>query len=233
MEKPQSDLRECNGRRAIWLNEGQVVRDNSIGVTGSGTLGPTSMELANLIYQNSIGSQFSGVIQFNRFDRNTVGVRAMGNSQITHNQFADNDSTGVLVNNTTDVQISQNSFYAATGDNIRVENLAKEVEVRGNSMWVDQGQISLSQITREVDSSATSTSSTKPVPVHSFIGCVTSRMFWTGKWTSMSMTFIRLARPLSTRRFDSCVCKHGTRRLSTLGLIGSLESTSPGVDGLM
>ncbi|MEQ1828011.1 MAG: right-handed parallel beta-helix repeat-containing protein, partial [Pirellula sp.] len=123
---------------------GQVIRDNTTGVTGTGTLGPAPlgpapMSDANLIYRNATGADFSGAIQFNWIDSNGIGIKAKGDSQIAHNQFADNVTAGILVNNVTDVQISNNTLYSSTGDNIRIENLAKEVEVRGNSLWVDQG----------------------------------------------------------------------------------------------
>ena len=118
---------------------GQVIRDNTTGVTGTGILGPDNLDDANLIYRNTTGVDFTGTIQFNRIDANVTGVKAKGNSQIAHNQFADNRSVGILVNNVTDVQIANNTMYAATGDNIRIENLAKEIEVRGNTLWVDPG----------------------------------------------------------------------------------------------
>ena len=119
--------------------QGQIIRDNTVGVVGTGLLGPTAMTGANLIYRNTTGVDFAGVIQFNRIEGNNIGVKARSDSQITHNQFVDNVTAGLVANNVADVQISHNTLVAATGDNIRIENLAREVEVRGNSMWVEQG----------------------------------------------------------------------------------------------
>ena len=141
-----SDLSDRNhitnntiGVNLLGTMTGQIVRDNTTGVTGTGTLGKDNLDDANLIYRNTTGVDFAGTIQFNRIEANVTGVKARGNSQIAHNQFADNTTAGILANNVTDVQISNNVMYAAVGDNIRIENLAKEIEVRGNSLWVDAG----------------------------------------------------------------------------------------------
>jgi parallel beta-helix repeat protein len=117
----------------------QTVRDNTTGVVGAGVLGPASLDEANLIHSNTTGVHFNGTIQFNRIRDNTTGVRARGNSQIHHNVISGNQVVGVSASGVTDVQIANNTFYAAAGDNIRVENAAREVEVRGNLLWVDQG----------------------------------------------------------------------------------------------
>ncbi len=82
---------------------------------------------------------FTGTIQFNRISDNVIGIRAKGNSQITHNIITSNDVVGILVSGITDVQIANNTLYAETGDNIRLENSAKEVEIRSNILWTEQG----------------------------------------------------------------------------------------------
>ncbi|HEY6565864.1 MAG TPA: right-handed parallel beta-helix repeat-containing protein, partial [Pirellulaceae bacterium] len=117
----------------------QVVRDNVTGVTGSGILGPASLDEANLVQDNTTGADFTGTIQFNRFADNNTGVRARGNSQIFHNVITRSHVVGISANGVTDVQIANNTLYADAGDNIRLENSAKEIEIRGNILWTDQG----------------------------------------------------------------------------------------------
>ncbi len=117
----------------------QTIRDNTTGITGSGVLGPISLDEANLIYHNATGANFGGTIQFNQFIDNTIGIQAQSDSQFTHNVIAGNGTAGILVSGVTDVQIANNTLYATTGDNVRLENQAKEVEVRGNILWAEAG----------------------------------------------------------------------------------------------
>jgi hypothetical protein len=53
--------------------------------------------------------------------------------------FVNNQVAGISANNVVDVQIANNTMYARTGDNVRLDNLAREIEVRGNNLWVDSG----------------------------------------------------------------------------------------------
>ena len=83
-----SRMQSLPTRRAstCWATcAGQIVRDNVTGVTGSGILGPDTLDEANLIQDNTTGVDFSGTIQFNRFADNATGIKAKGNSQIVHN----------------------------------------------------------------------------------------------------------------------------------------------------
>ncbi|MGK7942832.1 MAG: right-handed parallel beta-helix repeat-containing protein, partial [Crocosphaera sp.] len=129
----------------VQLSEGQVqnqhIYNNVIGVVGTGILGGNSLEKANLIEGNEIGvSQgFDGTIQFNRIANNTIGIKANNDQHIIHNLIYRNEEIGVQINNTSDVQIVNNTFYAPTGDNIRLENSASEVEVRNNILWAENG----------------------------------------------------------------------------------------------
>ena len=119
--------------------QNQHVVGNTTGVTGSGGLGGDDLSLANVIDRNEVGVAVTGVVQFNRLTRNTVGVVAGERQTIAHNTFDGNLETGVLVDGRTDVRILQNSFYAATGDNVRIEGGSREVELRGNILWAETG----------------------------------------------------------------------------------------------
>ena len=77
-----SDLSDRNditnnttGVNLLGTMTGQVVRDNTTGVTGTGTLGPDNLDDANLIYRNTTGVDFNGTIQFNRIDGNPARLR--------------------------------------------------------------------------------------------------------------------------------------------------------------
>jgi len=121
--------------------QNQTIRDNTgVGVTGSGVLGGNDLEHANRIEGHSVGvADFEGTIQFNRISGNTTGVMAVGGQKILNNLIYRNDANGVLVDGVQDVRIIQNTLYAATGDNIRIENYAANVEVRSNILWADSG----------------------------------------------------------------------------------------------
>ena len=118
----------------------QTVRGNTVGVTGSGTLGGASLEVANRILDNTTGvSAFTGTIQFNEFGRNDRAVVATSEQRIHHNVFFRNTTAGVLVEGRNDVRIVNNTFYAPTGDNVRIQGGSSEVELRNNILWVESG----------------------------------------------------------------------------------------------
>src|SRR5262249_48060023 len=52
------------------LMQGQHIAFNSVGVSGSGVLGGTSLDTADLIEANGVGAQFTGTVQYDRFSRN-------------------------------------------------------------------------------------------------------------------------------------------------------------------
>ena len=58
---------------------------------------------------------------------------------IAHNEFNLNTETGVELSGRSDVRIWNNTFYSATGDNIRIEGNSSNVEVQNNILWADGG----------------------------------------------------------------------------------------------
>ena len=109
-------------------------------MTGSGVLGGDDLDDANLIEGNATAvSSFVGPIQFNRIARNAVGIAAITGQQIVHNLIYRNTSRGVLADGVSDVRIFSNTFYAPSGDNIRVQGGASRVEVRNNILWAESG----------------------------------------------------------------------------------------------
>jgi parallel beta-helix repeat protein len=119
--------------------QNQHVVGNTTGVTGSGVLGGDDLSLANVIEANEAGVNFTGTIQFNRLVDNRVGILGRDRQTIAHNLFDGNEQAGVHVDGRTDVRILQNSFYASTGDNVRIEGGSREVELRGNLLWAETG----------------------------------------------------------------------------------------------
>ncbi|MGK7961944.1 right-handed parallel beta-helix repeat-containing protein, partial [Crocosphaera sp.] len=134
-----------NNQIGVQLTEGQVqnqhIYNNVTSVVGTGILGGNSFDQANLIEGHDIGvSQgFDGTIQFNRIANNTIGIEANNDQHILHNLIYRNGDIGVHISDTSDVQIVNNTFYAPTGDNIRLENNGREVEVRNNILWAERG----------------------------------------------------------------------------------------------
>ncbi|WP_291990075.1 right-handed parallel beta-helix repeat-containing protein, partial [Luteitalea sp.] len=120
--------------------QGQLVRDNTVGVNGSGTLGGPSLALGNDIDGNGTGvAGFTGTIQFNRFGGNGTAIVATSEQRILHNVFHRNATHGVLVSGRNDVRIFNNTFFAPTGDNVRIQSSSSEVELRNNVMWAQSG----------------------------------------------------------------------------------------------
>ena len=120
--------------------QGQHIRDNTVGVTGSGLLGPEELEQANIIEANTTGvSNFIGTIQFNRFAGNATAIVAVNGQKVFHNVFYRNTGYGVLVSGVSDVRIFNNTFFAPLGDNIRLQSSAGNVEIRNNILWAEAG----------------------------------------------------------------------------------------------
>ena len=119
--------------------QNQFIHNNTTGVVGSGILGGTDISAANVIESNTTGVSFAGTIQFNRIDRNATGIQATGGQQILHNLIYRNTNYGVLASGVSDVRIVSNTFYAPTGDNIRVQSSSSNIEVRDNILWAEAG----------------------------------------------------------------------------------------------
>ena len=129
--------------------QGQHIFANATGVIGDGTLGGSDSSDPNVIESNGVGVDFAGTIQFNQITGNTIGVEVEtsaglgGNTAdghlIAHNIFDVNTQVGVELDARSDVRIFNNTFYSATGDNIRVEGNSSDVEIQNNILWADGG----------------------------------------------------------------------------------------------
>jgi len=123
----------------------QTISGNHVGVTGSGIIGGTSLSLANNITGNQIGiSGFTGTIRFSQIDNNGTGIIATTNLQILHNLIYNNTTVALLISGVSNVQTSDNTFYAATGDNIRIINNSSNVEIQNSILWRRTATISMS-----------------------------------------------------------------------------------------
>lgn len=119
--------------------QGQHVFENATGVSGTGTLGGTDHERASLVERNAIGVETTGPIQYTRIGHNTVGIRARSGQRIHHNELFNNQTAGVQVSGQQDVRIVSNTFYSATGDNVRIDGGSSEVELRSNVLYAEAG----------------------------------------------------------------------------------------------
>jgi hypothetical protein len=119
--------------------QGQHVRDNETGVTGSGVLGGESLDRANVIEGNTVGVRFDGTVQFTRVAGNQIGVEGRSGQLLHHNLIYRNAQAGVLVAGKSHVQLVANTLYAPAGDNLRVEDGSSDVEVRNNVFWAESG----------------------------------------------------------------------------------------------
>jgi len=121
----------------------QEVSGSTVAVTGSGLLGGTSLDLAMDIHDNQRGvAAFAGTVQYSRFTANQVAIdatAAMGGLKVQHNVFDRNVQAGLQITGTTDVRIAQNTFYAKTGDNIRIVGGSRNVEIQSNILWAEGG----------------------------------------------------------------------------------------------
>ncbi|MCA9225338.1 MAG: hypothetical protein KDA47_06990, partial [Planctomycetales bacterium] len=118
---------------------GQYIHHNTTGVTGGGVLGGDSLDMANVIEANTVGADFDGTMQFNRFLDNATNIRARSHQLVAHNFIAGTMSVGIQTSGVSDVRIVDNSIYSAIGDNVRIEQNSREVELRGNVLWSELG----------------------------------------------------------------------------------------------
>ena len=118
---------------------GQHIYRNLTGVTGSGFVGRDDLENANVIENNSTGVNVSGVVHFNRIAANEIGIVAHDGELIANNLVYRNRTVGVSANGVNDVQLLNNTFFAPTGDNVRIEGGARNLEIRNNTLWAQGG----------------------------------------------------------------------------------------------
>ena len=119
--------------------QNQHILQNVTGVTGSGVLGGTDLQFANLIESNTTGVDFDGIIQFNRIARNVIGVVVRDGQEVNHNLLYRNTNVALLVDGVSNVAVVNNTFYAPQGDNLRIIGGSSQVEAIGNIFWAEQG----------------------------------------------------------------------------------------------
>ena len=138
-----------SGRNEIFNNttgvnltgrmQNQHVHDNVIGVVGSGILGGDALDLANLIAFNVTGADFDGTIQYNRFSRNGVGIRAHDRQVVIHNLIYRGTAAGVRTNGADDVRIVHNTFFNTSGNAVQVDGASQRAELLNNVFQSDGG----------------------------------------------------------------------------------------------
>ena len=119
--------------------QNQHVYSNTTGVTGSGILGGSSLDTANLIETNTTGVDFTGTIQFNRIASNTTAVVAHNAQIIVHNLIYRNTGVGVDTKGSNDIRVVNNTFYQQAGDNVKVDGGSARVELLDNIFQADGG----------------------------------------------------------------------------------------------
>jgi hypothetical protein len=120
--------------------QNQHVFANVRGASGTGVLGGLDIDHANLIERNGIGVDgFDGTIQFNRIGSNKIGVQAVANNVIDHNNIYRNTSVGVSIHGVANVHVTNNTMYTPSGDMVRVDGAATGAQVLGNILWTENG----------------------------------------------------------------------------------------------
>ncbi len=119
--------------------QSQKIHDNAIGVSGSGSLGPSSLDNANIIESNTTGAILSGPIHFNRFSRNGTAIAAKSNQVIDHNLLYENGTYGVLISGKSNVNLVNNTIVSRAGDMVRINNGSTNVELTNNIFWAENG----------------------------------------------------------------------------------------------
>ena len=119
--------------------QNQDVYDNALGVSGSGVLGGSNLDYANLIEANVVSMNFSGAIQYNRITRETVGIEAHNGQLISYNLLYDNTQANIDVHGQTAVSIVNNTLFAPTGDNVDITGGSSAIELLNNIFWAESG----------------------------------------------------------------------------------------------
>ena len=119
--------------------EDQYIFENQTGVSGSGSLVPSDLSVANIIENNNTGVAFSGPIEFNRIDRNVIGIQATSHQLIAHNDIYGNTQVALEIDGRTEVSVVNNTFYSPVGDLIRIEGSSQQVEILNNILWAQGG----------------------------------------------------------------------------------------------
>ncbi|HZZ44157.1 MAG TPA: right-handed parallel beta-helix repeat-containing protein [Tepidisphaeraceae bacterium] len=127
------------GVNLTGLMQDQLITANNIGVTGSGVLGGTSLDTANLIASNSTGIKFTGTIQYNRIAENNVSIAVQNNQLISHNLIYNNAGPNLETNGASSVEIINNTFSSPDQTNIQVDNASINVQILNNILSTGGG----------------------------------------------------------------------------------------------
>ncbi len=139
MSRPNHIHANTTGVQLDGRMQNQFIEGNTTGVAGSGLLGGDTFDTANRIERNTLGVDFDGTIQFNRIGENQTGVHPRSGQLIAHNVFYRNTQTALEISGLNTLQVISNTFYAVEGDNIRVEDISSNIEIRDNILWAEQG----------------------------------------------------------------------------------------------
>ena len=131
-----------NNATGVLLQNGtvqnQIIWGNAKGIVGTGSLIANDIDHANTITRNSLGVDFSGTVEMQRFERNAVGIHPYFGQLIAHNTLNDN-ALGIDVSGVNDVRIFSNTMVTAGGTNVRIVGSSKQTEIRDNILWTDNG----------------------------------------------------------------------------------------------
>ncbi|MDP6634998.1 MAG: right-handed parallel beta-helix repeat-containing protein [Phycisphaerae bacterium] len=133
----------------VWSNVGGAyvygneIHSNSTGIYGYGTFGGTDWgsDQVNEIHDNTRGvfADNNSTVRFNRIFLNAVGVHVDDAADVHHNVIYRNTDKGLLVDNGNVVTIVNNTIYTPSGDGVHVRNFSKNVELRNNILWTEDG----------------------------------------------------------------------------------------------
>ncbi len=98
---PNQIFDNATGVQLTGAMQDQHIFDNTTGISGSGSLGGTGLNEANLIEANGVGIDFNGPIEFNEITRETVGIQAQSGQLIAYNLIYRNTQAGIVVNGQT------------------------------------------------------------------------------------------------------------------------------------
>ena len=134
---PNQIINNGIGVNLTGLMQGQEIGASIIGVTGSGVLGGSSLSAANFIWNNSVGVDFVGTVQYNLIDRNEQSLIVQNGQLIDHDVFDDNVATNLETEGAYDVEIINDTFFALDSTNIMVDGGSYDVEILNNVLWAE------------------------------------------------------------------------------------------------
>ena len=133
----------------VWSNTGGTyvygndIHTNNTGIRGHGIFGGTNWnaDQANEIHNNAKGvfADNGSTVRFNRIFLNAIGVHVDDAADVHHNVIFRNTDKGILVDNGNVVTIVNNTIYTPSGDGVYLQNSSKDVELRNNILWTENG----------------------------------------------------------------------------------------------